>query len=409
MKAKLPLLVVLGMTLVSLNSLHGQSFLTNGLVAYYPFNGNANDESGNNNNGTPINLQFGTNRFGQPLSSSVYVSGTDVELQTLSLSVTSYTLSVWVLGKHSDNSGIGYTIVGGWNATNSNGDGYYANGLYFDPLTGLKGAADTWDWVSQNGARNGAWWWAQTGTPQSDLDSTWKHVVVSFTFPPAGGGTIRLFVNGVFKESYASPRGPVSLGHMSIGSYRTPWVDQERTFVGSIDDVRIYNRALSDSEIANLYNYEASTPCVVPRRATATAQVVNGFVVGATITDAGCGYTNSPVVLIVGGGGSGATAQAAVSNGRVTGIAILTTGSGYTSVPEIRIASPPFIPKLYVETSRVRVNMDLVLGRRYQLQSSADLTTWTNVGTTFVADTERLSQYYDVDNTGHYFRIQEVP
>jgi hypothetical protein len=31
---------------------HAQTFLTNGLVAYYPFNGNANDMSGNGNNGT---------------------------------------------------------------------------------------------------------------------------------------------------------------------------------------------------------------------------------------------------------------------------------------------------------------------------------------------------------------------
>ena len=30
---------------------YSQSFLTNGLVAYYPFNGNANDASGNGNNG----------------------------------------------------------------------------------------------------------------------------------------------------------------------------------------------------------------------------------------------------------------------------------------------------------------------------------------------------------------------
>ena len=28
------------------------SFMTNGLVAYYPFNGNASDENGNGNNGT---------------------------------------------------------------------------------------------------------------------------------------------------------------------------------------------------------------------------------------------------------------------------------------------------------------------------------------------------------------------
>jgi hypothetical protein len=32
--------------------LQAQSFLTNGLVVYYPFNGNANDTSGNRNDGT---------------------------------------------------------------------------------------------------------------------------------------------------------------------------------------------------------------------------------------------------------------------------------------------------------------------------------------------------------------------
>ena len=32
--------------------------LTNGLVAYYPFNGNANDESGNGNDGVSFNISF---------------------------------------------------------------------------------------------------------------------------------------------------------------------------------------------------------------------------------------------------------------------------------------------------------------------------------------------------------------
>ena len=42
--------------LISLASYAQQpAFLTNGLVAYYPFNGNANDESGNGNNGVPMN------------------------------------------------------------------------------------------------------------------------------------------------------------------------------------------------------------------------------------------------------------------------------------------------------------------------------------------------------------------
>src|SRR5579862_7873648 len=42
-----------------------QSFLTNGLVAYYPFSENANDASGNSHNGTVNGAVLTTDRFGQ--------------------------------------------------------------------------------------------------------------------------------------------------------------------------------------------------------------------------------------------------------------------------------------------------------------------------------------------------------
>lgn len=47
---RLAALLIVGV-LISLNT-NAQTFLTNGLVAYYPFNGNANDASGNGHNGT---------------------------------------------------------------------------------------------------------------------------------------------------------------------------------------------------------------------------------------------------------------------------------------------------------------------------------------------------------------------
>ena len=39
-----------------------------GLVAHYPFNGNANDESGNGNDGTVVGATLTTDRFGSPNS-----------------------------------------------------------------------------------------------------------------------------------------------------------------------------------------------------------------------------------------------------------------------------------------------------------------------------------------------------
>jgi DNA-directed RNA polymerase specialized sigma24 family protein len=150
-------------------------------------------------------------------------------------------------------------------------------------------------------------------------------------------------------------------------------------------------------------------PPFPPRRAVATATLVNGFVVGAEISDGGFGYTAVPAVRITGGGGSGATAVAVVENGVVTAIAITNPGSGYTGTPQVSIASPLFSPELKVAVSRVTVTSKVVLGLKYLPESSADLQTWTAVGAPFVAESEELNQECVVGETGQFFRITQVP
>ena len=56
---------------------HAQSSLTNGLVAYYPFNGNANDASGNGHNGTVKGAVLTTNRLGNS-NAAYYFNGSAV-------------------------------------------------------------------------------------------------------------------------------------------------------------------------------------------------------------------------------------------------------------------------------------------------------------------------------------------
>ena len=146
-----------------------------------------------------------------------------------------------------------------------------------------------------------------------------------------------------------------------------------------------------------------------PHKARATAEIVNGFVVGATITDPGCGYTNAPLVLILGGSGSGATASAVISNGVVSRIIITDAGVGYDTPPRIVIASPPFVPTLDITVSKVKVAQHIVLGRRYQLQSSSNMVDWVAVAAPFTALSESIEDEFDVNATGGFFRIREVP
>jgi len=154
----------------------------------------------------------------------------------------------------------------------------------------------------------------------------------------------------------------------------------------------------------------SDTSCV-PHRATATAQLVNGFVVGASITDPGCGYTNTPLVLILGGGGSGAAATAVVSNGLVSEITVTNAGAGYASTPAIYIYSPFGLQIGLAKAVRPSFS-DLPLGMVYQLQVSSDMQTWTNQGAPFTVTNASMiyPQYWDVDNWNQlFFRLQPAP
>ena len=98
-----------------------------------------------------------------------------------------------------------------------------------------------------------------------------------------------------------------------------------------------------------------------------------------------------------------------VANGIVTDITVTNPGSGYVSVPRVKIASPPFAPRLAVDVSRVRVTLQVVLGRKYQLEASTNLTSWSAAGDPFIAQDEEISQEFEVNATGRYFRINQVP
>ena len=158
--------------------------------------------------------------------------------------------------------------------------------------------------------------------------------------------------------------------------------DSDRYFNGNIDEVRIYNRALSSNEVAQLYSLESTPPtpqissdltnvtAVVGGDATFAVEAsgagpltyqwsytnsnplavaggyplsIAGFVYGVTITNGGFGYGSAPKVNFIGGGGNGALGYSTVSNGAVISVTITSAGSGYSSLP-IVVIDPPSGP-----------------------------------------------------------------
>ena len=88
---------ILALFVYSIN-ISAQVNLSNGLAAYYPFNGNANDASGNSNNGVVTAAVLTTDRFGNP-GSAYYFDGSSAFIQvanSFSLNPTSQiTLTAW--------------------------------------------------------------------------------------------------------------------------------------------------------------------------------------------------------------------------------------------------------------------------------------------------------------------------
>jgi hypothetical protein len=163
-------------------------------------------------------------------------------------------------------------------------------------------------------------------------------------------------------------------------------------------------------------------PTPFTHAATATAIVTNGFFVWAALTDGGYGYTNTPTVRIIGGGGSGAQAAAVVSNGVVIAVNVLGPGSGYSGTPTVVIA-PPFIANPTIGISPFLAfnwpvgtqALELDIGSlspydNYQLQFAPGARgTWTNAGLPFIPAAATNTQYvYTVGNVG-FFRVIRLP
>jgi len=201
---------------------HGDS----SLVGYWNFeegpSATSTDRSGNGNNG----IWYGTSTqaehyaTGKVGSYAGYFNGGNDYIMPGTVLATDVTACSWISSR---DSSLLQNIIGGAN---------YSILRYASIQTFFK----TNDFV--------AWRFATT----TIISDVWYHTCLTFE---AASKTLNLYVNGV-SEYNSSGLGNAAYGNMNaIGSYGGGTL---RWFYGSIDDLRIYNRALSAVEVAALYN-----------------------------------------------------------------------------------------------------------------------------------------------------------
>jgi formylglycine-generating enzyme required for sulfatase activity len=232
-------------------------WLWQGLVAYYPFNGDINDYSGNGNNATNHGSTFTRNRFGLTYGALKFNGITQyVECPYLFSNYQDrITISTWAASTNSspaDTEGIVYlprlsNNIGG--ALGISIDHAFNNdivgGLNNDPISGGR----------VPGSTN-----LPLDSGESLKDMTWKQITLTLD-----GSIASVYVNGALKDSKPyNNNGLTTTDHFQIGR---AGIEYGWYFDGSVSDVRIYNRALSSNEVAQLYTLE-SPPTLKPQTIT---------------------------------------------------------------------------------------------------------------------------------------------
>ena len=226
---------------------------TNGLVGWWPFNGNANDESGNGNNGTVKGAILTDDRNGVSNSAYYFSSSgcaTRIDVSVNTTSITSgLTIQVWAM--RSGNGCYGPRLLEFW-ANNGAGNAQ-------------------WGWDNSNtGIRIGSH--TSSGSIYKSLPTRLNNVWTQLVY--TNNGTMAHFYqDGVLLDSLASS-GVVSLsGNAAFGRMNHSAWD---AFNGNLDDIGVWNRALTPQEIHNLYTTSDCQDTVQFQPTSATFQTIPG-------------------------------------------------------------------------------------------------------------------------------------
>ncbi len=223
--------------------------VTNGLVGYWPFNGNANDESKNSNNGKVTGATLTTDRFGHKDSAYYFDGSGDYINVGRHSSLMKSTLSINFWFKYSDTTTWSYFI----NCSNSLSGTWGVSSSVHNTagVLGSFGAGSNNNWVGANSNKHYA-------------DGKWHMYTMTYS---SIYNHILLYIDGCFVTGANAQRGGISIGRDSIRYTTTnDWIMGAHSqffsstnnvgphyYKGYLDDVAMYNRELSVSEIEKLF------------------------------------------------------------------------------------------------------------------------------------------------------------
>ena len=222
-----------------------QDVSADNLIAQWKFTGNANDASGHGHNGTLMTgyisggidgntlPQLVADRFNTANSAYDFQNGANIEVPyTIDLNPKEFTITMWIKRGVTNPDNYLFSL------NTYNGFKFQLQGSNFLFLT-FKGDNGYHD-VDSN-----------PGVVPADV---WTYIAVSYT-----NGTMKFYVNDKLVKTAAVTGTPVTLPNpvnLVIGQSLPKSQMGSSYFKGSIDDIRFYNRALTDAEALSIYTTE---------------------------------------------------------------------------------------------------------------------------------------------------------
>ena len=223
------------------------------LVAYYPFNGNANDESENNNNGTVNGATLTTDRFGNVNSAYSFDGQNDYialpTQQNLFGLEKNLSISLWFKMDSTQHDMQLFSLEPSTSSVNDRNAGVMLAFDYSDWGSGKL------DFFIGDGVHDG--YSPSTYLTYSHIfDNSWHHVVVT-----RNDNIARIYVddqlaaeNTNFHNNNINWDGHAyEQDNYTIGAWQS-FNGVQRFFNGEIDDIRVYDKALSSTEVDSLYH-----------------------------------------------------------------------------------------------------------------------------------------------------------
>ncbi len=231
-------------------SVSAQVDLYNGLIAYYPFDGNTNDASGNGHNGTMVGGGYASGVFGNPNTALSIPDGVTFDAEIMHKTEDEFSFSFWFIGNFTTTSG----SVISWTGKNQPTNNYDLFRFRYQYPPSSIPVFRSELFKSSNSSQQNCDTDFYDFSPSLLTFGAYQHIALV-----RSSDSLYVYLNNVklsvVEATFTGCNDIDSLKSLRLGG---------PIFFGEIDDLLIYNRALNESEVDSIFNLTQPLAPVLP-------------------------------------------------------------------------------------------------------------------------------------------------